>query len=50
MKTIQVGSKVKITGVEDSEGKVFQIDPDGVAIVETKVKMILCLTRELVLL
>jgi 20S proteasome alpha/beta subunit len=45
---MKVGSKVSIIGVEDSKGTLFQIDPDGVAIVETKTKMILCLAKELI--
>jgi hypothetical protein len=50
MKTITVGSKVKVIGAEDGEGKVVQIDLEGVAIVETKKKMIICLASELSLL
>lgn len=50
MKQIQVGSKVQIIGIEESSGIVYQIDADGIAIVETESRMILCLPKELVLL
>ena len=44
---MKIGSKVKVTGVEEGEGKLIQYDPEGVAIVETKKKMILCLASDL---
>lgn len=47
---MKIGSKVKVTGAEDGEGKLLQYDPEGVAIVETKKKMILCLSGDLTLL
>lgn len=51
MKAIIVGSKVQIIGTsEESIGKVIQIDLDGVAIVELKNRMVLCLPKDLILL
>jgi hypothetical protein len=47
---MKIGSKVKISGVEDGEGKLVQYDPEGIAIVETKKRMISCLPSDLTLL
>ena len=51
MKTITVGSKVEVTGTaEKSIGKVLQMDPEGIAIVELKTKVVACLAAELILI
>lgn len=50
MNTITVGSQVEIIGVEDGKGKVIQFDPEGVAIVELKTRMAVCLPIDLILI
>jgi len=47
---MKIGSKIKVMGAEDGEGKLLQYDPEGVAIVETKKKMILCLASDVILI
>lgn len=47
---MKIGSKVRIVGAEDSEGKLIRFDPEGLAIVETKKRVMCCLPEDLILI